>query len=241
MFYKIFNAFSSVLYITLNILYLLHISGTTFNKYVPSMLIYAGLGTFAMAICIYIRNKPGKVMSIISRILVIALDVLSLFMIVDYSVLDPGFLFGEPIYTPRVFVVVTAFAALAVVLLEVFTTGKKTAQSVAAAAPEMPTYQPTPQAPAPMATAYQPTPQPTAPMATPYQPKPIDQAPVNGWTCPGCGNVNTDGVFCGNCGKQRLAPVTQNENSAWTCPKCGHPLNKGKFCGVCGFEKDTTV
>lgn len=270
MFYKIFNAFSSVLYLTVNILYmLLHVPETTFDEYVPSMLICAGLGTFAMAMCIYIRNKPGKVLSIVSKILVMALDVLSLFMIVDYFAHIPGFLFDELVYTPRVFVVVTAFAVLAVVLLEVFTTGKKPAQSVAVSAPAMNSYQPTPQAPAPMANPYQPTPQAPTPMANPYQPTlqapapmanpyqptpqasapmansyqptPAYQAPVNGWTCPGCGNVNTDGIFCGNCGMRRMAPVAQNENSAWTCPKCGHTLNTGKFCGVCGFKKNTTV
>lgn len=119
-----------------------------------------------------------------------------------------------------------------------------------APAPMANPYQPTPQAPTPMANPYQPTPQAPMPMANPYQPTPqasapmmnAHQAPVDGWTCPGCGFVNTDGgVFCGNCGMRRMAPVAQNENSAWTCPKCGHTLNTGKFCGVCGQRKDQTV
>ena len=37
---------------------------------------------------------------------------------------------------------------------------------------------------------------------------PLYQAPVNGWTCPSCGNVNDpDGRFCRSCGSPR--PGTQ--------------------------------
>lgn len=108
-------------------------------------------------------------------------------------------------------------------------------------APAVNSYHSTPQAPAPTAKPYQPMPQAPAPMANAYQPTTPHQAPVNVWTCPGCGNVNTDGVFCGNCGNRRMAPVAQNENSAWACPKCGHAMNTGKFCVACGFKKDQTV
>lgn len=108
-------------------------------------------------------------------------------------------------------------------------------------APAVNSYHSTPQAPAPTAKPYQPMPQAPAPMANAYQPTTPHQAPVNVWTCPGCGNVNTDGVFCGNCGNRRMAPVAQNENSTWTCPKCGNTPNTGKFCVICGYKKNQTV
>ena len=54
-------------------------------------------------------------------------------------------------------------------------------------------------------------------------------APVNGWTCPKCGQVNT-GNFCGQCGTPK--PVTNK----WICPQCGKE-NEGNFCGQCGTKK----
>jgi len=54
-------------------------------------------------------------------------------------------------------------------------------------------------------------------------------APVNGWTCPKCGQVNT-GNFCGQCGTPK--PVSNK----WICPQCGKE-NEGNFCGQCGTKK----
>ncbi len=76
-----------------------------------------------------------------------------------------------------------------------------------------------------------------------------------GWTCPGCGAVNT-GKFCGECGKPAPAPKASwvcscgavntgkfcgecgkpAPSAEWACPDCG-TLNKGRFCSNCGSER----
>ncbi len=50
-------------------------------------------------------------------------------------------------------------------------------------------------------------------------------APADGWTCSGCGKVNT-GKFCMECGAAKPA-------DGWKCANCG-TVNKGKFCMECG-------
>ncbi len=56
-------------------------------------------------------------------------------------------------------------------------------------------------------------------------PQPASAAPADGWTCSGCGKVNT-GKFCMECGAAKPA-------DGWTCSGCG-TVNKGKFCTECG-------
>lgn len=56
-----------------------------------------------------------------------------------------------------------------------------------------------------------------------------NQDTTDSWTC-SCGQLNTKGKFCMNCGKPKP------ETKGWTCPNC-HTLNLGKFCMECGTKK----